>query len=137
MEPKVGVGVAIVNNGKVLLGKRKSEHGKGEWCFPGGHLEYGEEFVECAKRETKEETGLDIANVQFCTATNDVFDEKHYVTIIMIADYDGGEPELEEPEKFEKWRWFEWTELPEPLFLPIRNLIKKGLVPGYKAAFFN
>lgn len=36
--PKVGIGVIIQKDGKFLLGKRKSEHGNGTWCFPGGHF---------------------------------------------------------------------------------------------------
>lgn len=32
--PKVGVGVAIIKDGKVLLGKRKNAHGEGTWSFP-------------------------------------------------------------------------------------------------------
>ena len=49
----------IFREGKVLIGKRKSKLGKGEWGFPGGHLEHGETLIGCAIRETKEETGLD------------------------------------------------------------------------------
>lgn len=51
---------------------------------PGGHLEYGESFAECAKREVLEETGLEVGNVEFLVATNDVFGEgKHYVTVFV------------------------------------------------------
>lgn len=61
--------------------------------LPGGHLECGESFEECAARECEEETGLilDVAAISFLTATNDIFppDEhgqsKHYVTIFTIA----------------------------------------------------
>ena len=53
--PKVGVGVAVVKDGKVLLGKRKNAHGEGTWSFPGGHLEYKESWEDCAIRETLEE----------------------------------------------------------------------------------
>ncbi len=36
---KVGVGVLIYNNkDEILLGLRKSKHGEGTWCPPGGHL---------------------------------------------------------------------------------------------------
>ena len=34
-----------------------------------------------------------------------------------------------EPEKCEKWEWFEWNNLPEPLFLPIQNLLKQKFNP--------
>jgi len=40
--PKVGVGVIIVKNNKILFGKRKNAHGEGSWSFPGGHLEFKE-----------------------------------------------------------------------------------------------
>lgn len=131
--PKVGVGVMIIKNGKVLLGKRKNAHGEGAWCFPGGHLEFGESWKECAVRETKEEVGIKIKNVRFATATNDLFlkEKKHYITIIMLADYVSGEVKLLEPEKCEKWDWFDWkkAKLPKPLFTPQRNLLAQKFNP--------
>ena len=42
LRPKVGVGVMVLKNGKVLIGKRKGAHVAGEWAWPGGHLEYME-----------------------------------------------------------------------------------------------
>lgn len=124
--PKVGVGVIIINDGKVLLGKRKSSHGSGSWSFPGGHLEFGEEPEDCAVRETLEETGVTLKNLRRGTYTNDIFEKegKHYITLYVIAELDSGTPEVMEPDKCEEWRWFEWNSLPEPLFIPIQNLIK-------------
>ena len=37
---KVGIGVIVLKDGKVLLGKRKNAHGEGSWSFGGGHLEF-------------------------------------------------------------------------------------------------
>jgi 8-oxo-dGTP diphosphatase len=129
--PGVGLGVAIIRDGKVLFGKRKNSHGEGSWCFPGGHLEFGESWEECARRETLEETGLEIKNIRFATATNDFFEkeDKHYITILMIADWFEGEAQLLEPEKCEKWGWFEWDKQPEPLFVPQKNLNKQNFNP--------
>lgn len=127
--PRVGIAVIINNNGKVLMGKRLNAHGDGSWSFPGGHLEYGESWEECAVRETLEETGLHISNPQFGGITNDVFPElgKHYITIFMTAEYSGEKVINCEPDKCEGWEWFvrEKKELPSPLFIPVSNLLKQ------------
>ena len=44
----------------LLLGQRNMTHGSQTWGPPGGHLEFGESFEECAIREVKEETGLTV-----------------------------------------------------------------------------
>lgn len=109
MDPKVGVGLFILNSeGKFLIGKRKGSHGAGEptllpakhtseqsfndllgtWGLPGGHLEKGESFERCARREALEETGLEVTDLEFLTATNDVMktENKHYITIFMKSN---------------------------------------------------
>ncbi len=113
--PKVGVGVIVLKDGKVLMGKRKNAHGEGGWCYPGGHLEYGESWEQCARREVMEEAEIKIKNVRFGTATKDIFDleQKHYITICMVADYASGEVAIMEPDKCEKWDWFVWPKLPK------------------------
>ena len=92
-QPQVGLGVIVMHKNKVLLGKRKNTHGAGCWCFPGGHLEFGETWQLCAKREVQEEVGIEIQNIQFGAVTNDIFveEQKHYVTIFVTADYTAGE----------------------------------------------
>jgi len=131
--PKVGVGVMIVKNRKVLLGKRKNAHDEGTWCFPGGHLEFGESWKECALREIKEEVGIKVKNIRFVAATNDLFskEKKHYITIFMLADYVSGEVKILEPHKCEKWDWVEWKKdkLPKPLFTPQKNLLAQKFDP--------
>ena len=129
--PRVGVGVIVIKDGKVLMHQRTNDHGEGTWSFPGGHLEFGETPEETAHRETDEEAGVSIRNVRFATVTNDVFiaENKHYVTIYMLADYLSGEPTIKEPEKCLQWKWFSWNELPSPLFLPVENLLKQGFDP--------
>jgi len=131
--PYVGLGVIIMkDNGQVLLGKRKGSHGAGTWAFPGGHLEYMEELEDCAKREVKEETGLGEGNIELIdenpiTVTNDFFkrEDKHYVTLFMRAKYLFGEPKRMEPDKCEGWEWFYWDNLPHPLYVSTKNLIKQ------------
>jgi 8-oxo-dGTP diphosphatase len=56
--PIVGVGAVIVEDGKVVLIKRKYEPLKGQWSLPGGMVEIGETLESALTREMLEETGL-------------------------------------------------------------------------------
>jgi 8-oxo-dGTP diphosphatase len=129
--PRVGIGVFVMRETCVLLGLRQGAHGAGTWALPGGHLEFGESIEQCAAREVLEETGLAIADASLGPYTNDVFvaEEKHYVTLFVIARAPSGEPRVLEPRKCAEWRWFEWSHLPEPLFPPLAALVDSGFVP--------
>ena len=59
--PYVGVGAVIVQDGKVLLVKRKYEPLAGQWSLPGGAVEVGETLEACLAREMLEETGLAVS----------------------------------------------------------------------------
>jgi 8-oxo-dGTP diphosphatase len=129
-KPRVGIGVLIQNEkGEVLLGERAGSHGEGEWSFPGGHLDFGETIFETAKRETKEETGLDVSEFELISVADELryikTDNKHYLNIGIKAQYAGGEPKVCEPDKCRGWQWFSLDNLPEKLFegtqLAIRN----------------
>ena len=118
---KVGVGVMVFKEGKVLFKKRKNSHGDGEYSFLGGHLEYMESFEECAKREVLEEAGIKIKNIRLNYLANiKKYDPKHYVDIGVIADWESGEPQVLEPEKNEFWEWYDIDNFPEPLFYPCK-----------------
>jgi 8-oxo-dGTP diphosphatase len=125
---RVGVAAIIRREGRILMGLRKGSHGAGTWSFPGGHLEKGETVGRCAVRETEEETGIKISPLMFrkFTFTNDVFtvEDKHYVTLYMEASWSGGEAVVMEPNKCEKWAWY--SSPPDPLFLPVKNLLEDG-----------
>ncbi len=115
--PKVGIGVMIIKDGKVPLARRKGAHGSREYAFPGGHLEFGESYEDCAKRETREETGMEITNVRFQFLANlKKYSGKHYVHIGLIADWKSGEPKNMEPQKAGEWKWYALDNLPKPLF---------------------
>jgi len=59
--PVVGVGAVIIQDGRVLLVKRRYEPLAGRWSLPGGMLELGETLEAGLMREMQEETGLDVA----------------------------------------------------------------------------
>jgi 8-oxo-dGTP diphosphatase len=69
---RVGVGCFITSPTfprSVLLGQRKGSHGAGKFAVPGGHLELGETWQQCAIREVAEETNLTINNVNLLHVT--------------------------------------------------------------------
>jgi 8-oxo-dGTP diphosphatase len=129
--PGVGVAVIVKKDNKVLYGKRIGAHDVGRWASPGGHLEYGESWEECARREIREEYGIEIKNVKLGMVTNDIFkeDEKHYITICMVADYESGETKIMEPDSCAEFGWFDWNALPQPLMVSEANRVKAGFDP--------
>ncbi len=60
-DPKVGVGVFVVQDGRVLLIQRRVSPEKGKWSIPAGFLDRGEDPKETAVREAFEETNLHVA----------------------------------------------------------------------------
>jgi 8-oxo-dGTP diphosphatase len=129
--PKVGVGVFVVRDGKILVGQRQGSHGAGMWALPGGHLEMNESIEDCTEREVLEETGMTITNIQHVDFTNDVYKDQslHYVTLLVRADWVSGEAEIKEPEKCLGWKWITWPDVPSPRFIPLQNFIDQGGTP--------
>jgi 8-oxo-dGTP diphosphatase len=138
--PRVGAGVGVLvgRGDRVLLGKRVGSHGAGTWSAPGGRLEYGESFEACARRELREETGLELGPITCGPTTNDVFLEagEQYVTVFVIAREASGTLENCEPHKCEGWSWFAWQALPEPLFPPLQSLLETGFTPCWTSSPF-
>lgn len=124
-QPRVGIAAVVVKNHKILLGKRKGAHGAGEWACPGGHLEWGETPEACACRELLEETGLKAKHLIPGPWANNIFaKDKHYVTLFIYITQFEGQERVMEPLKCEGWKWFEWHNLPQPLFPTVQSLVQ-------------
>jgi 8-oxo-dGTP diphosphatase len=131
---RVGIAVFIFKDGKFLLQQRTGSHGAGSWSTPGGHLEFGESFEDTARREVREETGLEITNLRFGAITNDYFvdENKHYVTIWMLSDWLSGTERITEPDKCLKQEWHTFDDLPSPLFLTWNQLLDSEFIADIK-----
>ncbi len=129
--PLIGVGVIVLRQGCLLLLERRSVHGAGSWSTPGGHLEFGESPEDCAIREVREETGVEIGDVHFLGITNDFFaaNDKHYITLWMQGRYRSGTAVVNAPYEMRAVDWFPLEALPRPLFLPLQNLLTGNSYP--------
>src|SRR5438034_10025481 len=115
LRPKVGVGVLILKDNKILLGRRQSSHGKGEYAAIGGHLEHLESFEEGILRELSEECGpqLKIKNMRMLVVINlKKYKHKHYIDIGFVAEWEAGEPKVMEPDKICDCGWYDIESLP-------------------------
>lgn len=83
--------IVLIEDGKILLVKRGREPFKGEWAVPGGRIEDNETAEECAKREMKEETGLDVEILSLSGLYSDpARDPRGIVAAAFIARRIGG-----------------------------------------------
>ncbi|CAH0484415.1 unnamed protein product [Peronospora farinosa] len=136
---RVGIGVLLMSKKHpdcVLIGQRKGSHGEGKFALPGGHLEMYESWEECAIREVKEETDLNLKEAHFATVTNDPMEDegKHYITILMQAIVDDEQTVRNmEPNKCEGWSWVPWAELctRDDMFTPLLHVTHSNFTPTF------
>jgi len=94
--PLIGVGVVVVGIEGVLLIKRGNPPRQGDWSLPGGGQKLGETVEECALREVREETGLQVSLVGLVDVINSIQTDAdkriryHYTLIDFAACVDGG-----------------------------------------------
>jgi ADP-ribose pyrophosphatase YjhB (NUDIX family) len=113
--PLVGVGGFIHKDGKVLLIRRKFEPNRGKWAPPGGLLEVGEDPEEAARREVREELGLEVAVEGLLQVANEVIRDNegrikfHFVLVDYLMRPLGEKVTLNE--ESEEFGWFEPSQI--------------------------
>ncbi|OFZ56003.1 MAG: hypothetical protein A2428_08620 [Bdellovibrionales bacterium RIFOXYC1_FULL_54_43] len=131
--PSVGVGAVVRRGDEILLMRRINGPGSGTWCTPGGRLEFGESFEDCAIRETAEETGVTVGTPRFLTLTSSALkgDDHHYITIWMECDYVDGIPRIAAEDEANQVGWFKVNQMPLPLFPPMEELFNGRTYPTF------
>ena len=102
----------IIKEGKILLIKRKNEPFKGMWAFPGGLIMDNETMEQCAVREAKEETGLDVKPIRLIGVYSDPKrDPRKVITAAYLCEIVGGE--VFASSDAEDIIWFDLDSVPE------------------------
>ena len=99
---------------RVLLVKRMNEPYKGEWVFPGGFVEDGENLEEAALRELEEETSLPMASLIQLRAYGDPKRDPrgHTVTVAFIGQVNADAVKIKAASDAEAVEWFDLNNLP-------------------------
>ena len=89
----IGVGGAVVRDGQLLLVRRASRHGRGNWQLPGGFIEPDETIEQAVVREVKEEAGV-VAEVEAVLGLRSRYDPEsgNGIYVVLVLSPISGEP---------------------------------------------
>ena len=120
--PSVGVAVIILEDRKILLGKRSRGTYKHQWCIPCGYVEWGEDIRTAAYREFLEETGLKVTVGEVYTAHSNFHDPRSLtVGIWFKGTVTGGK--LQAGDDLCEVQYFPLDDLPIDLAFPTDRLV--------------
>ncbi|HEY9721094.1 MAG TPA: NUDIX hydrolase [Oscillatoriaceae cyanobacterium] len=136
--PRVRVAVVLAQEGKLLLVR----HRKGEdtyWLLPGGGLDYGESLAECAARELREETGLEIAVERPIYLSEAIAPDgaRHILNLYVLAHLTGGTLQAAEEAVIAEVAWVPIETLPGLRMYPaiaeeLLQDLQAGFAPGMR-----
>jgi ADP-ribose pyrophosphatase YjhB (NUDIX family) len=120
--PAPAAGVLVLEDGRVLLVKRRFEPYRGKWSIPSGFIEYDEEVGVTAARELLEETGL-VVEIDGLHAVETCFDDPRGNTLLVLyrGHVTGGD--LKAGDDAEDVRFFPLDDLPDLAFEAHRKVL--------------
>ncbi len=118
--PIVGIGIVVLKGDSVLLVRRGKPPNVGSWTLPGGAQELGETTAEAARRELREETGLEVGELHMAAAVDSIRRDEtgrvqfHYTIVDFACAWQGGEPAAR-------------SDVTEAIWVPLERLGEYGL----------
>ncbi len=125
--PTAGVAAVILDGDRILLGRR-SPHSSfpGAWCIPCGHVEWDEDIREAARRECREETGLEVRVGEVAAVHSNFHNPvQHTVGVWFFCEITGGE--MRAGDDLDRVAWFSLHDLPQSLAFPTDKLVLNQL----------
>lgn len=119
--------VSIIREEKVLIIKENKASVKNKWNFPSGRIECGEDILDAARREAKEETGYDVRLTGTTGIYNFISSSNHQVILFhFIGEIIGGSLLLDTREIIDsKWSSLRDLLIPELIELRDKEVIKQ------------
>lgn len=125
---RVVTNAIITHRGKILLGKKEEKEGhpiSGEWHFPGGHIEKGEEPEEAVIRQAKEQTLADVKVHQIVDVTANTWRNKDETTVQIIYHVEAEERVAKEQDGLEEVKWVKPEKVKDYLGPESCKIVKK------------
>ena len=126
INPLPGVAVLVEKDHQLLIGKRSKESVEsGKWCLPCGFIEHGESYLDAARREVFEETGLDVEITSLVgVSSNRINIDLHTMVTVLTASVVNGTPQAGDDLVALTWI-HKNTNMPEMAFEADEYIIKK------------
>lgn len=121
---------SLKSKSNVLLIKRKNEPFKDCWALPGGFMEIDETLVECAKRELKEETGIDVdaSKLHFKKILDKVDrDSRGRVISVVYMTHVSKQIKVKVGDDAKEYAWFDVNNLPDNIAFDHKELFNNVL----------
>ena len=124
-EPHASACVAVLRDGEVLLARRAVEPRKGRYVLPGGFVEFDETPYEAARRELREETGLEVGELDLLEVHTIRYRRNEAsLSVVFHAPHWDGEPTAGDDAAALVWRPIAFVESDEFAW-PIPGLLEK------------
>lgn len=126
--PSPAVSVLVVHGSRFVLCRRRVRAFKGgTWCLPSGYIDYGEDFLTAARREVREETGLETTVTAILSVASNFFTPTlHSLVVVLLAEPTSPNSEPVGGDDIDLAAWFDDPEhLPEMAFEADAHIIRR------------